>query len=137
MAFFLQLFINGILSGGIYSLMALAIVVVYKSSSVFNFAHGALVALSSFMLWQLTVDWQLSIWLSIPLLLLFFYLLAFLIQKLVLQPLTGQSMLSAVMATIAMGEVFGGIGVLLWPGPGRVLPQFFKPIEIYIGPAVI
>ena len=45
MNFFLQICVNGILTGFVYALMALAIVIIYKSSSVFNFAHGSLVGL--------------------------------------------------------------------------------------------
>jgi len=124
MTFFIQLVINGILTGGMYALMALAVVIVYKSSSVFNFAHGSLVALVSFVFWQLMVPWQMPIWLTLPLLIVFIAIVSILIQRLILQPLTGQSLMSAIMATIALGEVFNGAVVLFWPGPGRLLPKF-------------
>jgi len=124
MVFFLQIAINGVLSGGIYALMALGIVIIYKSSAVFNFAHGPIVALSAFVLWQLVVDWQLPIWVAIPLILLYIMVFSVLVQRLILQPLTGQSIMSAIMATIALGEVVAGVVILFWPGPGRLLPRF-------------
>lgn len=133
MTFLTQLLINGILTGGVYALMALAVVIVYKSSSVFNFAHGSLVALIAFIFWQLMVPWQMPAWLSLPLLVVFVAVLSILIQRLVLQPLTGQSLMSAIMATIALGEVFHGTVVLFWPGPGRLLPKFVPSTTLHLG----
>lgn len=133
MTFLIQLLINGILTGGVYALMALAVVIVYKSSSVFNFAHGSLVALISFIFWQLMVPWQMPAWLSLPVLFAFVAALSILIQRLVLQPLTGQSLMSAIMATIALGEVFNGAVVLFWPGPGRLLPKFVPSTTLRAG----
>lgn len=137
MAFFAQMLVNGILTGGVYALMALAIVIIYKSSSVFNFAHGPLVAFAAFMLWQLVVAWKMPVWLAIPLLAICTAVLAFLIQRLVLQPLTGQPLMAAVMATIAMGELFSGAIVLFWPGPGRLLPELVSSARLQLGPVVL
>lgn len=129
MSFFAQMLVNGILTGGIYALMALGIVIIYKSSSVFNFAHGPIVALSAFVLWQLTVDWDLPIWFSIPMILLYIGLFSYLVQRLMLQPLTGQSIMTTIMATIALGEVISGVVILFWPGPGRRLPDLIPKAQ--------
>ena len=137
MAFFTQMLINGILTGGVYALMALAIVIIYKSSSIFNFAHGPLVALSAFLFWQLIVAWKIPFWLALPVLTVCIGMLAFLIQRLVLQPLTGQPLMAAVMATIALGELFSGAAVLFWPGPGRLLPDIVSAARIHLGPVVL
>lgn len=137
MAFFLQIVITGILSGGIYALMALGIVIIYKSSSVFNFAHGPIVAISAFFLWQLAVDWQFPIWASIPLILIGIFAFSALVQRLILNPLTGQSIMSAIMATIALGEVVNGIVILFWPGPGRLLPKFAMTSAVKLGSIII
>ncbi len=137
MDFFSQIFVNGILTGGVYALMALAIVIIYKSSSIFNFAHGPLVAFSAFMLWQLLVKWNMPPWLALPILIFCIALLAFIIQRLILQPLTGQPLMAAVMATIAMGELFSGAVVLFWPGPGRLLPEIVSSARIHLGTVVL
>jgi len=43
MAFFFEVLIGGLLSGVMYSLVALGFVLIYKASGVFNFAQGAMV----------------------------------------------------------------------------------------------
>ena len=137
MVFFLQILVNGILTGFIYVLMALAIVIVYKSSSIFNFAHGSLVGLCTFFVWQMVVGWGMPLYVAFVLELVVIAALAFALQRLVLKPLTGQPLMAAIMATIALGEVFSGIVVLFWPGPGRVLPVWIELSVLKIGPITI
>lgn len=123
MTFLLQMILGGILSGGVYALMALAVVVIYKSSSIFNFAHGSLVGFTAFLLWFLLVDAKIPLAATVPIYLASLFVIGFLIHRLILHPLTGQPLMAAVMATIALGEVFSGVVTLFWPGPGRMLPQ--------------
>ncbi|MCK4784617.1 MAG: hypothetical protein KAV87_12765, partial [Desulfobacteraceae bacterium] len=49
MEFFLQLLVNGISLGFLYALSALGFVMIFKSSSVLNFAHGELLAIGAFL----------------------------------------------------------------------------------------
>ena len=46
-----QQIVTGILNGGTIGLIALGIVLIYKSSEVFNFAHGHMVMLGAFLTW--------------------------------------------------------------------------------------
>ncbi|MBS3906305.1 MAG: branched-chain amino acid ABC transporter permease LivH, partial [Syntrophaceae bacterium] len=48
MEFFLQLLIQGLSVGFLYALAALGFVMIFKSSSVLNFAHGDLLAMGAF-----------------------------------------------------------------------------------------
>lgn len=69
--FFLEVFIGGLLSGVMYSLVALGFVLIFKASGVFNFAQGALVlfaALSFVLLLEVSGDfWQWAGWFSVVL----------------------------------------------------------------------
>jgi branched-chain amino acid transport system permease protein len=123
MTFFLQMMVVGLMVGAIYALMAMAVVVIYKSSFIFNFAHGSLVALSAFLMWSLLVQWDLPLAAVVPIYVITLFLIGFLIQRLIIQPLTGQPLMAAIMATIALGDVISGLIILVWPGPGRILPS--------------
>ena len=50
MEFFLQLLVNGVCVGLLYGISAMGFVMIFKSSSVLNFAHGELLALGGFFL---------------------------------------------------------------------------------------
>ena len=65
MSFFFEVLIGGLLSGVMYSLVALGFVLIYKASGVFNFAQGAMVffaALTYVGLLEVGLPW----WLSVP-----------------------------------------------------------------------
>lgn len=134
---FSQLIVSGFLTGSVYALMALGIVVIYKASSVFNFAHGSIVAFTAYLIWSFVVQLHLNPLLAGILCLLVIGIISFLVQRLILYPLTGQPVLAAIMATLALGEVVSGFVTLMWPGPARTYPDFLPSGLIHLGPATI
>ncbi len=65
MSFFFEVLIGGLLSGVMYSLVALGFVLIYKASGVFNFAQGAMVFFAALTFVGLT-EHGLSFWTAIP-----------------------------------------------------------------------
>jgi branched-chain amino acid transport system permease protein len=137
MDFFAQLFVSGFLTGSVYALMALGIVVIYKASSVFNFAHGSLVAFTAYLMWGFLADLQLGLIPAVVLSLVVVAAIAYLIQRLILYPLTGQPILAAIVATLALAEVINGLVTLIWPGPARTYPKLLPSGVLSLGPVVI
>ncbi|MGH2921087.1 MAG: ABC transporter permease subunit, partial [Gaiellaceae bacterium] len=58
---FLQQVASGLSSGAIYAILALAIVIIYRSTGVVNFAQGEMATFSAFVAWTL-IDRGLSYW---------------------------------------------------------------------------
>ena len=88
-AFFVEVLIGGMLSGVMYSLVALGFVLIYKASGVFNFAQGAMVffaALSFVGVMELGVPF----WLAIPLTVGIMVLVGVATERFVLRPLVNQ-----------------------------------------------
>ncbi len=137
MNYLFQMLVSGIMTGTVYAMVALAIVIVYKASGIFNFAHGSLVAFTAFLLWQFIVPWNIPLVLAIPLYLIGLAVLAFVLQRLILQPFIGQPMFAAIMVTIALSDVFVGITVMFWPGPGRNFPDVIPDTIFNVGPALV
>ena len=133
MELFLQLVISGLLVGSIYALVALGIVLIYKTSSIFNIAVGPLVALGTFVSWWFLVGVGLPLPLTIVGLILVAILCAKAIERLMMRPLIGQPILSAVMITIALLVIVSGIITLLWPGPIRAYPPILPSGVIELG----
>ena len=131
---FIQTVITGIMVGSIYSLVALGVVIIYKSTDVFNFAHGEVLMLGSFMAWTFLVAAGLPMWLTVILVLAFAVLLGMSIEYLVMRPMVGQPILSMVIVTLALGAFFGGVGNLIW---GRedyyLLPELMSRTPIVLG----
>lgn len=130
MDIFLELLVAGILLGGLYSGMALGIVILTKASKIFNFAHGELAVLGAYAIWAFGVQLDLPVYV-VP---IFFIALtgslAFLIERLVLRPMIGQPILAIILVTLAIGQVLAGLVTLIWPGTGRVYPELIPPVGI-------
>jgi len=113
MSFFFEVLIGGLLSGIMYSLVALGFVLIYKASGVFNFAQGALVFFAALTFVGLQ-ETGLPFWLALPATLLVMVLLAFIIERLVLRPLVNQPQITLFMATIGLAFFIEGLAQMMW-----------------------
>ncbi|MFQ5577675.1 MAG: branched-chain amino acid ABC transporter permease [Anaerolineae bacterium] len=114
---------TGLMKGGINALVALGLVLIYKSSQVFNFAQGQLVMIGAFITWSLMVQVGLPFGLALILGLAGIVLLSLLIERLALRPLTGQPILSTILMTLALGQILLGLNFLVWGGARQVFPE--------------
>ncbi|HIE17544.1 MAG TPA: branched-chain amino acid ABC transporter permease, partial [Dehalococcoidia bacterium] len=99
MQFFLELSFNGLIIGGLYALVALAIVLVCKATEVVSLAHGQLLAFGAvfFYLGYVLLDWPL--WAAWLLGLAMGAVLGFGTERLCLRPLIGQPLFSSFLMT--------------------------------------
>jgi branched-chain amino acid transport system permease protein len=111
--FFLEVLIGGLLSGLMYSLVALGFVLIYKASSVFNFAQGAMVffAVLSFVGFM---ELGLNFWVALPVTVALMVLTGMITERLVLRPLVNQNEDALLMATIGLAFVLEGTAQLMW-----------------------
>jgi branched-chain amino acid transport system permease protein len=113
MSFFLEVLVGGLLSGVMYSLVALGFVLIYKASSVFNFAQGAMVffAVLSFVGFM---ELGLNFWVALPVTVALMVAVGVATERLVLRPLVNQSEDTLLMATIGLAFIIEGIAQLAW-----------------------
>ncbi len=113
----LQLLLNGISQGCIYSLAALGFVMIYKATETVNFAQGELMMLGAVIGWAATATFGLSYWWGFLIAVVATAALGFGIEFLVIRPILGQPAFSVVMVTIAVSLIAKGL-VMLTPGVG-------------------
>jgi branched-chain amino acid transport system permease protein len=113
MQFFFEVLIGGLLSGVMYSLVALGFVLIYKASGVFNFAQGSMVFFAALTFVGL-VERGLNFWLALPATLLVMVLLGMVIERVVLRPLINQPQITLFMATIGLSFVIEGFAQIVW-----------------------
>ena len=113
MQFFLEVLIGGLLSGVMYSFVALGFVLIYKASGVFNFAQGAMVfaAALTFVGFQ---ELGAPFWLALLLAFAVMVVLGILTERIVLRPLVNQPPITLFMATIGLTYVIEGIAQGVW-----------------------
>ncbi|MBW2064590.1 MAG: branched-chain amino acid ABC transporter permease [Deltaproteobacteria bacterium] len=116
MEFFLHVLVNGLSLGFLYALSALGFVMIFKSSSVLNLAHGELLAIGAF------VFLVLSTWANLPIVLAFAFTLAgtfalgFVVERFFLRPLIGEELIHVIMLTLGIGIMFKGLLLFIFGG---------------------
>ena len=120
MQFFFEVLIAGLLSGVMYSLVALGYVLIYKASGVFNFAQGAMVFFAALTAVGLH-DLGLSLWLAVPLTMVAMIVLGLVTEKFVLRPLVAQPEITLFMATIGLSFFIEGLAQAMWGASVRGL----------------
>ena len=113
MQFFFEVLIGGLLSGVMYSLVALGFVLIYKASGVFNFAQGSMVFFAALTFVGL-LEKGLGFWLALPATLAVMIVLGLVIERIVLRPLINQPQITLFMATIGLSFFIEGLAQLMW-----------------------
>jgi len=126
-----QFAMSGLLAGGPLALTALGLVLIFKSTYIFNFAQGQLLLLGALFTWWFAVERELPLWLAIILALLLSALIGLIIERLALRPMTGQPLLSIVLMTLGLSQVLHGLALLLFGGVQRNFPQIFSVANPY------
>jgi branched-chain amino acid transport system permease protein len=133
MELFLMTITTGILVGGIYALVALGWVLIYKCSGVLNLAMGELTLIGAYV--TLTFyEMGIPFILAVVCTLLVGIILGFLCERIFLDKLIGEPILSVIMVTVGMSFFFKGIVQFIWGSDTRVFePPVFALVPIQIG----
>src|SRR5690349_5444983 len=108
-AFLIEVLVGGILTGVMYSLVALGFVLIFKASGVFNFAQGIMVLFAALTLVGLMEE-GVPAWAALVLTIGVMLVLALVIERLVLRPLVNQADITLFMATIGLTFFLEGFG---------------------------
>jgi len=111
--FFIEVFVGGLLSGVMYSLVALGFVLIFKASGIFNFAQGAMVLFAALTFVRL-LEMNVPILLTTAITMGVMVLLAIAIERVVLRPLVNQDLIILFMATIGLNYFIEGMAQLIW-----------------------
>jgi branched-chain amino acid transport system permease protein len=125
-SFFIEVLIGGLLSGVMYTLVALGFVLIYKASGVFNFAQGAMVFFAALTCVGMMAKFNLPLWGAIPLTIVVMVVLGLVIERVVLRPLVNQQQITLFMATIGLAFFLEGLVQLMW---GSEVRKLELPIE--------
>jgi branched-chain amino acid transport system permease protein len=132
MTLFIQQVIDGISVGAVYSLLALAVVLVHRSTGVANFAQGELAMLSAFIAWQFTL-WGLPLWLAIVASILASIALGMLLERGLVRPVYNASPLALVILTLGLLLVVNQSAGFIWGSEIKQFPSLFPDTVFRLG----
>lgn len=133
----LQLFIEysivGIAAGGIYALVALGIIVIFKASHTFNFAMGEMMMLSAYFFYAASVTFALGPWLGFGVALLGSAIVGLVIERVAIRPMLGRPFIAVIMVTFGIGSIIRGLVGLIW-GPNELqIPAILARTPVMLG----
>jgi branched-chain amino acid transport system permease protein len=108
----LEVVLGGLMSGVLYSLVAIGLVLIFKASGVFNFAQGAMVLFAALSLVRLMEKMPLIVALAVTVVIMI--AVAWLIERLVLRRLVNQDPIVLFMATLGIAYFLDGLGQTIW-----------------------
>ena len=127
MSEFFEYSLLGLLSGGVTALVALSFVLIYKGTGVVNFAVGEFMMLGAYLYYAGTVSFGFTPWVAFTGALVLIGVLAVVLERTVLRPLSGQPAVAVMMATIGMASIIHGGVEAVWGGdtysPPTLLPR--------------
>jgi branched-chain amino acid transport system permease protein len=134
MEFFFQLVLNGLVIGSIYALVGLGFVIIYKSSSILNFAQGEFLMLGAYVCLAIFADGKVPFWVAFALTLAFSALLGVLMERILLRPMIGEPVISVIMLTLGLSSVLKAVVQAIWGTDTRPYPDLFPSAPVQIGP---
>ncbi|KZY49546.1 branched-chain amino acid ABC transporter permease [Sulfitobacter sp. KE29] len=134
LAFTIEVFLNGLMAGVLYALVALGFVLIYKASGIFNYAQGVMALFAALTLVGVMegqvpfghlinailgtevhhFGWHIPAFLAIVLTMVVMIVLAYCVQRFVFRYLVGQEPIILFMATIGLAYFLEGVGDLMW-----------------------
>ena len=134
--FWLQVVIAGIATGCIYSLAGMGVVLTYKATGVFNFAHGAVAMIVAYCLWQLASVWHVPL---IPAAIIALVVvgpgIGLVLERVVFRPLErrGAGQTEKLVATLGIFLLLLGLAYAVWTGTVRQAPALVSSRSIDLG----
>jgi branched-chain amino acid transport system permease protein len=134
---FMQQVVSGLASGGIYALLALALVIIHRSTGVINFAQGEMATLSTYIAWALIAHHAWSYWPAFAATLVLSFLGGIAIHRVVIRPVERGSVLRIVIVTIGLLVAINGFIVWEWSGEPQQLQSPFGTDVYDIGGVIV
>ena len=134
---FFQALMTGLAEGAIYASLALALVLIYKATEVINFAQGEMAMFTTYIAYALYthshLGHRLSYWWAFFATLAIAFVFGVGLQRVVVRPLERASVLTVVMATIALLVILNGLAGWIWSPELKFFPSPFPPTTWVVG----
>lgn len=134
---FAQLIVTGLVTGSVYALVALGFVLIYKATSIINFAQGEFVLVGAYVCWWMVVELNVPFIPAFALTMVASVFLGLLVERMVLRPMIGEPIISVIMVTIGMAAFLKALVTIFWGTQIKVYPPIFSQEPIYLGKVII
>jgi branched-chain amino acid transport system permease protein len=132
MQLFIEQVLNGIGNGVVYGSVALALVLIFRTTGVLNFAQGEMALFSTYITWKLTT-WGLQVVTAIAISMAISFIAGAVIERTLIRPMEGRSALNVVIITLGLFLGLNSLVQLLFGTDPQQMPSPFPEGSISIG----
>src|SRR5436190_436037 len=129
---FAQQLAAGIRQGAIFAGLALAIVIIYRSTRAINFAQGEMATFTTFVCWSL-MNHGLSFWAAFPLVLAIAFAGGVAVERTIIRPVESGPVITIVIVTLGLALLLNGLMSVIWGGGNRPFDGPFSTRTIDVG----
>ncbi|HYY03996.1 MAG TPA: branched-chain amino acid ABC transporter permease [Gaiellaceae bacterium] len=122
---FAEQVVAGLGDGSVYASLALALVLIYRTTRVINFAQGEMATFTTFVAWSL-MNHGLSFWAAFPIVLVIAFTGGVAIERVLIRPVENAPVLTVVILTLGLALLLNGLSTVIWGGGDRNFPGGFS-----------
>ena len=137
MDIFIQVIVTGIATGGVYGLIALGFVLIFKATGILNLATGAFMTLGAYICLTVLGQFGAPFWVAFLCTLGFAVVMGIVLERIILRPLIGEPIISVVMVTIGLSSILQGLTHMIWSPEYKSFPEIFPPEPLDLGFAIV
>ncbi len=132
-SFILQSLINGVLIGGVYSLVAIGLNLIFGVMKIINFAHGSLMMIGMYTCYWAVRLAGINPYLAILLVIPFLFVLGSFLQRFFINPIIQAPEHNQLLLTLGLSLFLENLALFLWSPDYRVLQTGYSNIHFYFG----
>jgi branched-chain amino acid transport system permease protein len=129
---FAQQVTAGLRQGAIFAGLALALVIIYRSTRAINFAQGEMATFTTFVCWSL-MNHGLSFWAAFPIVLAIAFVGGIAIERTIIRPVENGPVITLVIVTLGLALLLNGLMSVIWGGGNRPFHGPFSTRTIDVG----
>jgi branched-chain amino acid transport system permease protein len=129
---FFQQIAAGVRDGGVYASLALALVIIFRSTRVINFAQGEMATFTTFVAWSL-MNHGLAFWAAFPIVLAIAFAGGVAIERVLIRPVENAPPLTIIILTLGLALLLNGVMNVAWGGGEKQFRGPFSTRTIDIG----
>jgi branched-chain amino acid transport system permease protein len=129
---FVQDVVNGIADGSVYGALALALVLIFRSTGIVNFAQGEMAMFSTFIAWGLT-EAGIAVAPALAIAVVLSFLGGMLIERVLIRPVEGGDPLALVIVTLGLLILLNSAAGWIWGCNNRSFPSLFGDDSFEVG----
>ncbi|MEM2424726.1 MAG: branched-chain amino acid ABC transporter permease [candidate division WOR-3 bacterium] len=133
----IQTLITGLLMGGIYSLFAMGLSLIFGVIRVVNFAHGSFAILAAYIARELAIAYNVDPFISLAIVFPLFFLLGLIIYPTLVRDVALRGGRASLFLTFGLAQLIDGLCLYFWRGDPRTIPASYAIYIIELGPLML